>query len=109
MSGRHVGYLSLDRFGERLDMAEVGWVLHPEAHVRGVATEAARELVRFGFDELGLHRVEARTDPRNDRSIAVCRRLGMQREGQLRHVVCVGEERRDELVFATLVEEWRTA
>lgn len=60
--------------------AEIGWTFHPEAHGQGFATEAASALLDFAFDTLRMHRVAAEFDPRNDRSIALCRRLGMVEE-----------------------------
>jgi ribosomal-protein-alanine N-acetyltransferase len=48
---------------------------------RGLMTEALRDAVRYAFDELGLHRVEANIQPGNTRSIALVRRLGFTQEG----------------------------
>lgn len=48
---------------------------------RGLMTEALREAVRYAFDELGLHRVEASIQPDNVRSIALVRRAGFTKEG----------------------------
>ncbi len=48
---------------------------------RGLMTEALREAVRYAFDELGLHRVEASIQPGNARSIALVQRAGFTKEG----------------------------
>ena len=48
---------------------------------RGLMTQALREAVRYAFDELGLHRVEASIQPGNARSIALVRRAGFSNEG----------------------------
>ena len=48
---------------------------------RGLMTQALRAAVRFAFDELGLHRVEANIQPDNVRSIALARRAGFTKEG----------------------------
>jgi ribosomal-protein-alanine N-acetyltransferase len=48
---------------------------------RGLMTQALREAVRYTFDELGLHRVEANIQPENVRSIALVRRAGFTKEG----------------------------
>jgi RimJ/RimL family protein N-acetyltransferase len=84
---------------------EIGYVFHPDASGHGYATEAARRLVDFAFDELGAHRVFARTDPRNTASAAVLRRLGMREEGHLRESEIIKGEWADELTFALLARE----
>ena len=54
---------------------------YPATAGRGLMTEALREAVRFAFDEIGLHRVEASIQPANVRSIALVRRAGFAKEG----------------------------
>ena len=56
---------------------EVGWHLHPESWGHGYATEAASAIIRHGFDH-GLPEVYAITHVTNERSQAVCRRLGFE-------------------------------
>lgn len=56
---------------------EVGYGLRREAWGRGVATEVARELVRYGFEDLGLERIVAVTQPPNMASRNVLTKLGM--------------------------------
>ena len=55
---------------------EVGWHFHPDSWGHGYATESARGAVERGFGA-GLPEVYAVVRPGNERSIAVCRRLGM--------------------------------
>jgi len=59
--------------------SEVGlfWALFPDRWGKGYATEAARAMVSYGFEELELARIVATTEHDNLRSIAVMRRLGM--------------------------------
>lgn len=59
--------------------SEVGlfWALFPERWGNGYATEAARAMVSYAFDELELARIVATTENDNVRSIAVMKRLGM--------------------------------
>ena len=60
---------------------EVGWHLHPDSWGHGYATEAARAVVDRGFDG-GLPEVYAVVRPGNERSLGVCRKLGMQPLGR---------------------------
>jgi RimJ/RimL family protein N-acetyltransferase len=88
---------------------EVGYVLNPAYHGHGYATEAAAAALRLGFDGLGLHRIIARIDARNDASAAVLRRIGMRQEAYLRENEWFKDEWTDEIDFAVLASEWRAA
>jgi len=75
-----IGFVGLNvpRFEAHFAPAvEVGWRLLPAAWGHGYATEAAREAVRFGFEDAGLAEIVSFTAPANERSRAVMRRLGM--------------------------------
>ena len=87
---------------------EIGYVLHPEFSGHGYATEAVRRLLGLAFDDLGLHRVIARVDARNDASARLARRLGMRQEAYLVRNEWFKGEWTDELDFALLEEEWAT-
>ena len=63
---------------EILPAVEVGWRLHPAWWGRGLATEAARTAVAYGFDTLGLRSVVSIIEPRNVRSLRVAAKLGMR-------------------------------
>ena len=107
LEGEMVGDLILMLQGPSCSQAEVGWVLDPRAAGRGIATEAARALVDLAFDHYGVHRVWAQLDARNERSAALCERLGMRREShKLRDFWSKGEWT-DTYEYAVLAEEWR--
>lgn len=59
---------------------EIGWRLAAEYWGQGLATEAAREIVRYGFTELGLDELVSFTVPSNVRSIRVMEKVGMSRD-----------------------------
>ena len=83
-SGRFLGRSGF-KFWPEFGETELGWVLRPEARGRGVATEAARALLDWGFAELPVPYVTAMIRPGNEASIAVAERLGMapRREDEL--------------------------
>lgn len=87
--------------------AEIGWILAPHGQGRGYATEAARLLLDLAFDELGLHRVYAELDPRNDGSVRICERLGMRHEGRFVEHMWLKGEWTDTGHYAILEREWR--
>ena len=84
----------------------MAYVLHPVFSGHGYATEAARAVLGLGFDDLGLHRIVARIDERNEPSARLARRLGMREEARLVHNEFFKGEWSTELDFAMLAEEW---
>ncbi len=106
-TGTLVGDVMLAWTSREHRSGEIGYVLNPEHHDHGYATEAAAALLQLGFEELGLHRIVARVDARNGASAAVARRLGMRQEALLVQNEWLKGEWTDELDFAILADEWR--
>jgi len=76
-----VGYVGLWPAGFLEEgMVEVGWRLASEHWGHGYATEAAREALRFGFEEAGLEEIVSFTVPQNERSRRVMERIGLVRD-----------------------------
>jgi ribosomal-protein-alanine N-acetyltransferase len=73
----------------------------------GYMTEGVALVVRSGFEDVGLHRLEANVQPENDRSIALLERLGFRREGFSPRYLKIGGRWRDHVRYAILTEEFR--
>ena len=86
--------------------AEIGWILAPHAQGRGYGAEAARVLLDLAFGDLGLHRVYAELDPRNDASVRLCARLDMRHEGHFVEHMWLKGEWTDTGHYAILEREW---
>jgi RimJ/RimL family protein N-acetyltransferase len=88
--------------------AEMGWALDPAYAGRGLATEAAAQLLRICFEELGLRRVKALCFADNEPSWRLMERLGMRRE---EYAVQDSLHRTkgwlDGMSYALLADEWR--
>jgi len=108
-TGEIVGDVALAWVSEAHRTGEVGFVLKPVFTGRGFATEMATEMLRVGFDDLGLHRVIGRLDARNAGSAAVLERLGMRREALLVENEWVKGEWTSELAYALLADDWATS
>ena len=102
-----IGTCTLAGVDARNRRAEIGFILRRDHWGRGYMLEATRTLLRFAFEQLALHRVEADVDPRNDASIRLIERLGFQREGHLRERWLVGEEINDTIMYGLLQREWQ--
>ena len=86
--------------------AEIGYCLRRDMWGMGIATEAAGLLIRFGFGELGMHRIRALCDTGNHGSYRVMEKNGMQREEVLRDEKLIRGEWRDSYVYSILEDEW---
>jgi [ribosomal protein S5]-alanine N-acetyltransferase len=79
-----LGYVGLHHWTQATRCAEVGYALAPAYWGRGYMREMLPLLVRFGFEQMGLHRIEAQLNPANVASARVVERAGFTREGVLR-------------------------
>ena len=90
--------------------AELGWVLAPEQAGQGLATEAAAELIRICFEDLGLRRVVALCFADNVASWRIMEKLGMRREEHSRAESLHRSGRwLDGMGYGLLADEWRDA
>ena len=118
LDGRIVGdlYLGISDAWAQSDVAEeakgvqaeIGWAVDPAYAGRGLATEAAAELLRICFEDLGLRRVKALCFADNEPSWRLMERLGMRRE---EYAVQDSLHRTkgwlDGMTYALLADEWR--
>lgn len=102
-----VGDSLLHLQGTGMSEGEIGWTVLPQHAGRGFATEAAREVLRLGFEHYGLRRIVANLDARNHRSAALCERLGMRREGDKVADFWSKGRWTSSYDYALLAEEWR--
>ena len=101
---RCVGFVRLAFDGVRA--GKLGYAVAFNQWGRGYATDASHMIIDYGFRELGLHRISAAIGPDNHASIAIVKRLGMVREGTIRHHVFTNGAWRDSVLFSVLADEW---
>jgi ribosomal-protein-alanine N-acetyltransferase len=82
--GEMIGTVGLLRFDFEHRHAELGYDIARRWWGRGLAPEAARAVIRYGFSVLGLHRIEAGVLPENAASVRVLQKLGFVEEGTRR-------------------------
>jgi RimJ/RimL family protein N-acetyltransferase len=85
---------------------ELGYALHADYHGQGLAAEAARAMLRLGFEDLGLHRIQASVINGNTASTKLLERLGMHQEAHLIESLHFKGEWSDDLIWAIRAQEW---
>lgn len=88
-SNKMIGTCGFTRIDQDNGVVEIGYVINPEYWGQGYATEAARRVMEFAFEELKVNRVEARFMFGNDASLKVMTKIGMKFEGYLREALLV--------------------
>jgi RimJ/RimL family protein N-acetyltransferase len=84
-TGHSLGYGGLFNIEAEGTKAEIGYGILKEHWGRGYVGEAVKEMSRFGFEDLQLHRIFGLVDPANTPSARILEKLGYEKEGLLRH------------------------
>ena len=103
--GRQIGGIGL-RVDDQHQHAELGYWLGPPYWGLGYATEAAREILRYGFQDLSLHRIFASHFKHNTASGRILLKLGMRYEGCQREHVRKWDRFVDSELYGILRHEW---
>jgi RimJ/RimL family protein N-acetyltransferase len=106
VDGERAGAMAYERANRRSRIARLGGLaIHPDFRGRRAADEAARQLQRLLFDELGYHRLELEIYGFNQRAIAHAERSGFVREGVKRRAYLRGDEWVDGILFGLVAED----
>lgn len=105
-SGKMIGTCGFTSFSYAHNVGEIGYVLNPDYWGRGIAVEAVRAVMRFGFFTLNLHRIEAKYIVGNARSRRVMEKAGMVFEGIQRESMYIGDSYKDIGICAILFSDY---
>lgn len=101
-----IGTVGFHELSKRHFRAEIGYELHPHYWRQGIATEAIKAVLGFGFNTMALHRIEANVDPNNQASAKLLRKVGFTEEGYLRERFYDNGRFVDDWYFAILRHEF---
>ena len=104
---RLIGSCGFHLLNQAHQYAEIGYELHSDYWRRGLMSEAVGAVMRFCFDSLSLHRLEADTTEGNAASAALLQKLGFSLEGVLRERVFWRGEHHNLWLFSLLEPEYR--
>jgi len=103
--GRFLGGVGLNFINRVHQFGNLGYWVRTNAAGKGVASKAARLVARFGFEELGLHRIEILAAVSNVASQRVAEKIGAAREGVLRKRLLIRGESQDAVMFSLVPED----
>ena len=86
--------------------AELGYILHPDFWNQGIVTEALQAVLKYGFEKMKLHSVEASVNPENVASIRVLEKHGFVREAYFREDYFYDGKFYDSAVYCLLSRDY---
>jgi ribosomal-protein-serine acetyltransferase len=101
-----VGRIGLHYINLQNRNASIGYWLTKDAEGKGIMIRACKEIVTYGFEKLGLHRIELMAAVNNLRSQAIPEKLGFSKEGILRQAEFVNNVFVDLYMYSMLDFEW---
>lgn len=108
-SNRLIGNCGIRKEAPDSQVANIGYELSPDYWGNGYASEAIGRLVAFGFGQLGLRRVWAKTTADNHASRRLLEKLGLRLEGRMRSHEYIAGKWVDRLIYGMLADEWFTS
>ena len=100
-----IGHCGFYRWFKSHRRSEIGYLLNKEYRKKGLVREAIAELIKYGFKELNLNRIEAIIEPENKDSIAIVEHFGFTKEGLLRQHYISKDKITDSMMYSLLKEE----
>jgi RimJ/RimL family protein N-acetyltransferase len=108
VDGQHIGGAGFGSMDGRNRSAEVGlFIGKPELWKQGFGTDTLQTLLRFGFEQMNLHRIYLRVFADHARAIRLYEKIGFRHEGRWRQAEYRGSSYHDLLWMSILEDEWR--
>jgi ribosomal-protein-serine acetyltransferase len=102
-----VGRIGLHHLNLENKNASIGYWLTKDAEGKGIITRACKKLISYGFEELGLHRIEIKAAINNVKSQAIPEKLNFKKEGIIREAEFVNGTFLDLILYSVLKDEWK--
>ncbi len=97
-----IGMIGFFRMQPENFRGEVGYILNPNFHGKGIMKEALEKALHYGFEVLNFHSVEAVIDPRNSASERILQKTGFAKEAHFKENFFYKEEFLDTVIYSLL-------
>ncbi len=101
-----IGTIAFWRMQKEHYRAEIGYVLHPNYWGKGIMHEAIAEVIKYGFEVMKLHSIEANVNPANRASIGVLEKNGFKREAYFRENYYFDGKFLDSAIYSLIVSDY---
>jgi [ribosomal protein S5]-alanine N-acetyltransferase len=105
-SGDIIGYFGFWRIVAEHCRAEIGFALKPEYWGKGYMTDTLLSMIRFGFNELRLHSIEANVNPRNESCRSLLEKAGFKKEAYFKENYLFNGKYYDSIIYSILENEF---
>ena len=102
-----IGYCNLGDFDDESRRSEIGYGFNRDEWNKGYATEAIKTLVKFGFEVMCLHRIEAVVTFGNDASVKALKKANFTQEGIVRERTIMKGKFEDDVILGILEKDYR--
>lgn len=102
-----IGTCGYNNWIKKSSRGEIGYELGKKYWGNGYATEAVKEIIKYGFKSMNLNRIEAFTVPEAASSINLLKKLGFKKEGMLRQYGYWNMRYWDENIYSLLKKDWK--
>ena len=102
-----IGSIDFGKWDIKSNCAAIGYVVNCNYWNRGIATEALREVIKFGFENMELHRIQMEHVKENIASEKVILKNGLKYEGLLRDAAFYKGKYYDKKIYSILREEYK--
>lgn len=106
-SGECIGQIAYFLVDPANEFAEIEYCIGASYQGNGYATEACKEVIRYGFDQIGLHKVQICCRTTNLRSKNVIEKCGLTYEGTLRDYFKMNETEYEGRMYYSILKDER--
>lgn len=97
-----IGMIGFFRMQPENFRGEIGYILNPNFHGKGIMKEASDEAIKFGFEKMNFHSIEAVIDPNNVASEKLLQKLNFKKEAHFKENFFYNDEFLDTVIYSLL-------
>jgi ribosomal-protein-alanine N-acetyltransferase len=106
-SDEAIGYMGIWRIDKHNNRGELGYALKKQYWKKGIASEAAKAIINYGFSKMELHTIKANTNPLNEGSKALLTKLGFKHEAHFRQDYYFDGKYLDSFIYGLIKDDWK--